>query len=377
MEHAGIDLVFRTGSHLNMGQASSHAVARKPRQFALTEEGRRDLEKLVRTPSAAAGLNRRARAVLLLADGVTGAEVARRCGYTTVQVSRIRRRVTEEGISGIFERPRSGRPPVITSRKRAQVVAITLRKPESGLSQWTTREIARRTGVSHTTVHRIWKAHDLKPHRLETFKFITDPQAEERIHDVVGLYLNPPTNAVVLSFDEKTQIQALERTQPLLPVRPGLSARQTHDYRRAGVTSLYAALEVASGRVIGKCRSNANGTEFLEFLKAVASRFRGKELHIVLDNSSTHTTPAVRHWLAEHPRVHLHFTPKGASWLNLIEAWFGILTRKSIRRGSFRNVNALVRHIGRYIDHWNENHTPFVWTKEPAEIMKKALRRAR
>jgi len=331
----------------------------------------------VRTPSAAAGLSRRARAVLLMADGMSGAEVARRCGYTTVQVSRIRRRVTEEGIPGIFERPRSGRPPVITSRKRAQVVAITLRKPESGLSQWTTREVARRTGVSHTTVHRIWKAHDLKPHRLETFKFITDPQAEERIHDVVGLYLNPPTNAVVLSFDEKTQIQALERTQPLLPVRPGLSARQTHDYRRAGVTSLYAAIEVASGRVIGKCRSNANGTEFLEFLKTLASRFRRKELHVVLDNSSTHTTPAVRQWLEENPRVHLHFTPKGASWLNLIEAWFGILTRKSIRRGSFHNVSALVRHIGLYIDHWNENPTPFVWTKEPADIIKKALRRAR
>ena len=342
--------------------ASSHAVARTPRQFTLTEEGRRDLEKLVRAPSA---------------DGVTGADVARRCGYTTVQVSRIRRRITEEGIPGIFERPRSGRPPVITSRKRAQVVAITLKKPESGLSQWTTREVARRTGVSHTTVHRIWKAHDLKPHRLETFKFITDPQAEERIHDVVGLYLNPPTNAVVLSFDEKTQIQALEQTQPLLPVRPGLSARQTHDYRRAGVTSLYAAIEVATGRVIGKCRSKANGTEFLEFLKTVASRFRRKQLHIVLDNSSTHTTPAVRQWLAENPRVQLHFTPKGASWLNLIEAWFGILTRKSIRRGSFHNVNALVRHIGLYIDHWNQNPTPFVWTKEPADIIKKALRRAR
>jgi len=356
--------------------ASSRAVARKPRHFGLTEEGRRDLEKLVRTPSTAAGLSRRARAILLMADGVSGAEVARRCGYTTVQVSRIRRRVTEEGIPGIYERPRSGRPPVISSRKRAQVVAITLRKPESGLSQWTTREVARRTGISHTTVHRIWKAHDLKPHRLETFKFITDPDAEERIHDVVGLYLNPPTNAVILSFDEKTQIQALERTQPLLPVRPGLSARQTHDYRRAGVTSLYAALDVASGKVIGKCRPSANGTAFLEFVKTLAARFRRKQLHIILDNSSTHTTPAVLRWLDENPRVHLHFTPKGASWLNLIEAWFGILTRKSIRRGSFRNVTGLVRHIGSYIEHWNENPTPFVWTKEPADIIKKALRRA-
>lgn len=357
--------------------ASSLAVARKPRRFALAEEARRDLEKLVRTPSTAAGLSRRARAVLLMADGVTGAEVARRCGYTTVQVSRIRRRITEEGVPGIFERPRSGRPPIISSRKRAQVVALTLKKPESGLSQWTTREVARRTGISHTTVHRIWKAHDLKPHRLETFKFITDPQAEEKIHDVVGLYLNPPTNAVVLSFDEKTQIQALERTQPLLPVRPGLSARQTHDYRRAGVTSLYAAIEIASGRVIGKCRPSANGLEFLQFLKNLARQFRSKQLHVILDNSSTHTTPAVRQWLAENPRVQLHFTPKGASWLNLIEAWFGILTRKSIRRGSFQNVNALVRHIGLYIEHWNQNPTPFVWTKDPIDIIRKALRRAR
>jgi transposase/transcriptional regulator with XRE-family HTH domain len=312
-----------------------------------------------------------------MADGVSGAEVARRCGYTTVQVSRIRRRVTEEGIPGIYERPRSGRPPVITTRKRAHVVAISLRKPEGGLSQWSTREVARRTGVSHTAVHRIWKAHDLKPHRLETFKFITDPEAEERINDVVGLYLNPPTNAVVLSFDEKTQIQALERTQPLLPVRPGLSARQTHDYRRAGVTSLYAALEVASGKVIGKCRPSANGRAFLEFLKSLAARFRRKELHVILDNSSTHTTPDVLRWLEGNPRVHLHFTPKGASWLNLIEAWFGILTRKSIRRGSFPSVNSLVRHIGAYIEHWNQNPTPFVWTKEPADIIRKALRRAR
>jgi transposase len=352
-------------------------VARKPRHVTLTQEGRSDLEKLVRTPSTAAGLSRRARAVLLMADGVSGAEVARRCGYTTVQVSRIRRRVTEEGIPGIYERPRSGRPPAISTRKRAQVVSLTLRKPDSGLSQWSTREVARRTGVSHTTVHRIWKAHELRPHRLETFKFITDPAAEERIHDVVGLYLNPPTNAVVLSFDEKTQIQALERTQPLLPVRPGLSARQTHDYRRAGVASLYAALEVASSKLIGKCRPSDNGTHFLQFLKILAGRYRRKELHVVLDNSSTHTTPGVLNWLEENPRVHLHFTPKGASWLNLIEAWFGILTRKSIRRGSFPSVPALVRHIGACIERWNENPTPFAWTKQPADIVRKALRRAR
>jgi transposase len=227
------------------------------------------------------------------------------------------------------------------------------------------------------TVHRIWKAHDLKPHHIETFKFVTDPEAEERIHDVVGLYLNPPTNAVVLSFDEKTQIQALERTQPLLPVRPGLSPRQTHDYRRAGITSLFAALEVPSGTVVGECRPTHNGDDFLSFLKRLARTYPRKQLHIILDNSSTHTVPAVMEWLEKNSRVHFHFTPKGASWLNMIEAWFGILTRKSIRRGSFNTVKALVRHIDRYTKHWNQHPTPFVWTKEPADIIRKALRHGR
>jgi transposase len=356
---------------------SSRAVGRKPKLLALTDEDRRELEKLVRASSTPAGLSRRARSVLLMMDGVRGAEIARRCGYSPVQVSRIRSRVCAEGIAGIHDKPRSGRPPSLKPRKRAQIVALTLKEPDEGLAQWTTREMARRTGVSHMTVHRIWKAHDLKPHRIETFKFVTDPDAEERIHDVVGLYLNPPTNAVVLSFDEKTQIQALERTQPLLPVRPGLSPRQTHDYRRAGITSLFAALEVASGKVVGECRSSHNGNDFLSFLKRLARTYPRKQLHIILDNSSTHTVPAVKDWLKKNPRVHFHFTPKGASWLNMIEAWFGILTRKSIRRGSFETVRALVRHIDRYLKHWNQDPTPFVWTKEPADIIRKALRRSR
>ena len=353
------------------------AVARAPRQFDLTADERRELEKLVRTPSTPAGLSRRARAVLLMADGISGVEIAGRLGYTVVQVSRLRRRVAEEGITGIQERARSGRPAKITPRQRARIVALTLRKPEPGLSHWSTREIARRSGVSHMSVHRVWRGHDLKPHRLETFKFITDPQAEEKIHDVVGLYLNPPQNAVVLSFDEKTQIQALERTQPLLPLRPGLPARQTHDYRRSGVTSLYAALEIVTGEVIGECRPSHTGSDFLAFLKRLAMLYRHKDLHVILDNSSTHSTPAVQDWLEKHPRVHLHFTPKGGSWLNLIEAWFGILTRRSLRRGSFATVRSLVRHIQNYIEHWNEHPTPFVWTKEPADIIKKALGRGR
>ena len=333
-----------------------------------------ELERLARAPSTPAGLSRRARAVLLMAEGLSGMEIAKRIGYTWVQVSRIRRRYAEAGVAGLLDRPRSGRPTSLTARKRAQVVALTLKPPTPGHTHWTTRDLARATHVSHMTVHRIWRGHALQPHRVETFKFTTDPEAEDKIRDIVGLYLNPPLNAVVVSLDEKTQIQALNRTQPLLPLRAGIPARQTHDYRRNGLTSLFAALEVANGRVLGECSERHTSVEFLRFVKQVARRYRGQELHIILDNSSTHTTAAVQAWLTDHPLVHFHFTPKGASWINLIEAWFGILTRKSIRRGSFDTVRALVRHILHYIEHWNDHPTPFVWTKEPADIIRKAVR---
>src|SRR6266478_2519644 len=309
-------------------------MANHVRPIAVSPAERAVLERLQRAPSTPAGLSRRARAVLLMAQGVSGVEIAERIGYTVVQVSRIRRRYADDGVAGLHDRPKSGRPPTVSARQRAQIVALTLRPPGRGVTHWTTRDMARTAGVSHSTVHRIWQGHALQPHRVTTFKFTTDPEAEAKIHDVVGLYLQPPTNAVVVSVDEKTQIQALSRTQPLLPLRPGLPARQTHDYQRNGLTSLYAALEVASGKVLGECR-------------------------------------------AQHPRVHFHFTPKGASWLNLVEAWFSILTRKSIRRGSFDTVRALIRHIERYLAEWNAHPTPFVWTKEPADIIRKALRRAR
>jgi transposase len=349
-------------------------MANHVRPIMVLPAARAELERLVRAPSTPAGLSRRARAVLLMAEGLSGMEIAKRTGYSWVQVSRIRRRYAEAGVSGLRDRPRSGRPATITARKRAQVVALTLKRPPPGHTHWTTRDLAREARVSHMTVHRIWRGHALKPHRVETFKFTTDPRAEEKIRDIVGLYLNPPTQAVVLSLDEKTQIQALNRTQPLLPLRPGLPARQTHDYRRNELTSLYAALEVASGRVIGECRERHTGLDFLGFLKQVVRRYRGQELHVILDNSSTHSIPAVQDWLTGHPRVHFHFTPKGASWINLIEAWFGILTRKSIRRASFDTVRGLVHHIQRYLDEWNQHPTPFVWTKEPAEIIRKAVR---
>ena len=352
-------------------------MANHVRPIAVSPAERAELERLQRAPSTPAGLSRRARAVLLMAQGVSGVEIAERIGYTVVQVSRIRRRYADGGVAGLSDRPKSGRPPTVTARKRAQIVALTLKPPGRGVTPWTTREVARTAGVSHSTVHRIWQAHALQPHRVTTFKFTTDPEAEAKIHDVVGLYLQPPTNAVVVSVDEKTQIQALSRTQPLLPLRPGLPARQTHDYQRNGLTSLYAALEVASGKVLGECRAQHTAVDFLAFLQRLARGYRGQELHVILDNSSTHKTPAVLAWLRQHPRVHFHFTPKGASWLNLVEAWFSILTRKSIRRGSFDTVRALIRHIERYLAEWNAHPTPFVWTKEPADIIRKALRRAR
>ena len=352
-------------------------MANRVRPIAVSAADRRELERLQRSSAARAGLSRRARAVLLMAQGLAGVEIAERTGYTVVQVSRLRRRFAEHGVTGLHDRPRSGRPPTITARKRAQIVALTLKPPAPGVTHWSTRELARKVGVSHGMVHRLWRAHALKPHRVSTFKFTTDPAAEDKIYDVVGLYLNPPTNAVVVSLDEKTQIQALSRTQPLLPLRPGLPARQTHDYRRNGLTSLYAALEIRSGRVVGECAPQHTGADFLRFIKRVARRYRGRALHVVLDNSSTHSTPAVQTWLARHPEVHFHFTPKGASWLNMVEAWFGILTRKSVRRGSFDTVPALIRHIEAYIADWNSHPTPFVWTKEPADVIKKAVRRAR
>src|SRR2546428_3079745 len=324
------------------------SMANRVRPIVVSEAERRELERLRRSPSTAAGLSGRARAVLLMAEGMPGVEVADRTGYTVVQISRVRRRFAEHGLGGLQDRPRSGRPPTITARQRAQIVAWTLKPPAPGLTHWSTRVLARKAGVSHGTVHGIWRAHALKPPRVSTFKFTTDPAAEDKIYDVVGLYLNPPMNAVVLSLDEKTQIQALSRTQPLLPLRPGLPARPTHDYRRNGLTSLYAALEVASGRVMGDCAPRHTGADFLRFITRVARRYRGRALHVVLDNSSTHSTPAVEGWRAPPPPGPPYVTPQGASLLHLVAGLFRILTRKSVRRGSFHTARALGRPIDRY-----------------------------
>jgi transposase len=349
-------------------------MANHARPVSLTKKQRRALERIARSHTGPAGLSRRARAVLLMADDVPNVEVARATGLGAIHISRIRRRYAEEGIDGLSDRPRSGRPKLITSTKIADVVSLTVSPPPKGITHWSSREVAMRTDVSPSTVLRIWREANLKPHRIETFKFTTDPKAKEKIIDVVGLYLNPPDNAIVLCLDEKTQIQALDRTQPILPLRPGLPARMTHDYRRHGVTSLFAALEVATGEVVGTCRPRHTSADFISFLDDLTYLYEGENLHIVLDNVSTHRTPAVQSWLQSHPNVQFHFTPTGASWMNMVEAWFSVLTRRSVRRATSRSVKALIRHIEQYIRHWNLDPKPFVWTKSAEEIIAKAVR---
>jgi transposase len=342
----------------------------KTRPLRLTPTQREKLMTLVARPSASAGHVRRARVVLMAADGVPGVEIAVRLSLSVPQVSRIRKRFEFGKVEGLADRPKPGRGNNVPESVVQKVVTTVMGPPPSGHSHWSTREIGKRVGLSKTTVHEILRANDLKPHLQRTFKVSKDPKFIEKVQDVVGLYLNPPDKAVVISLDEKTQVQALDRTQPMLPLKPGSVERRTHDYRRHGVVDLYAALEVATGRVVGDCRDSHNGQDFLAFLNQVNETFRRGDLHIVLDNSSTHTTPEVYDWLAAHPRVTFHFTPTSASWLNQVEGFFSILTRRSIRRTSFPSKAALRRHIEAFLRNWNKNPTPFVWTKSARRIVR-------
>ena len=253
-------------------------------------------------------------------------------------------------------------------------MSATLRKPKTA-THWSGRRLAKEVGLSAATVHRIWQKYGLQPHRVDTFKFSQDPEFDSKLADVVGLYLDPPERALVLCVDEKSQIQALNRTQPVLPMWPGLPARMTHDYTRHGTTSLFAALEVASGKVHGRCFPRHTHVEFLAFLKSLARRYPKRELHLICDNYGTHKHPAVKEWLAAHPRIHLHFTPSSASWLNLVERWFAIITGQAIRRGSFDSVRRLEAAIMNWLSHWNDNAQPFRWTKSAADI-KRSIRNA-
>ena len=334
-------------------------------------EDRSELTRWTRTPSLRAGLAQRARIVLLADEGVGTNEIVRRVGVSKPTVIAWKRRYAAEGIAGLEDRPKPGRPAQVDE---VAVVLATLEPPSEklGVTHWSSRLLAEQLGISNVWVAKIWKRWGLQPWRRETFKFSTDPQLEAKIRDVVGLYLNPPDKAVVLSIDEKSQIQALDRTAPILPMRPGLPEKATHDYVRHGTTTLFAALEVATGKVTDACYPRHRHTEFLHFLKQVAKAYPRVRLHIVCDNYATHKHPSVQAWLAKNRRITMHFTPTSGSWLNMVEIFFGIITRQAIRRGTFTSVKDLITAIEIFIDGWNERCQPFVWTKTADEILTKA-----
>jgi len=283
-------------------------------------------------------------------------------------------RYEQSGIGGLGDLDRSGRPPVID--ELAVVVATLEAPPESlGVTHWSARLLGKHLGISFASVARIWREHDLKPWKRETFTFSTDPELDAKVRDVVGLYLNPPEKAVVVCIDEKTQIQALEGTAPILPMRAGLPEKATHDYLRHGTTSLFAALEVATGTVTDACYQRHTHAEFLDFLKVVAKAYPRVKLHVVADNYATHKHPKVKNWLAQNPRVTMHFTPTSGSWMNMVEIFFGIITRQAIRRGTFTSVKDLITAIENFIDGWNTRCTPFIWTKTADDILAKAHRK--
>ena len=328
----------------------------------------------MRSSTVEAGLAQRARIVLLAAQGVPNAEIARRVGVSRPTVIQWRNRYEAGGISALGDLDRSGRPPVIDDV--AVVVATVQAPPEAlGVTHWSARLLGKHLGISFASVARIWREWNLQPWRRETFKFSTDPELDAKVRDVVGLYLNPPDKAVVVCIDEKSQIQALDRTAPILPMRPGLPEKATHDYVRHGTTTLFAALEVATGKVTDACHPRHTHAEFLAFLKQVAKAYPRVPLHVVADNYATHKHPAVQAWLAKHPRVRMHFTPTSGSWLNLVEVFFGIITRQAIRRGTFTSVKDLIAAIETFIDAWNDRCQPFVWTKTADEILTKANRK--
>jgi len=350
-------------------------MARTRAAIELSEDEERELRAVLRTPSASQQKALRARIVLAAAEGRSNTQIAGEVGVSLPTVGLWRRNFLARRIDGLADAPRSGRPREIADKDIARVLAATLESPPDGSTHWSVRRLAGATGISPTTVHRIWRDHKLRPHQVRSFKFSKDPRLAEKIVDVVGLYLDPPKGALVLCVDEKTQIQALDRTQATLPMKPGKAARMTHDYKRNGTTSLYAALEIASGGVTGACYPKHRHQEFLAFLNQIVRAYPRRPLHVVLDNSSTHSTPEVTRWLARHRRVHFHFTPTSASWMNMVEIWFSILTNQQVRRGVYRDVPELIAAIEHFIAGYNERAQPFVWTKTAEEILTKAIKR--
>lgn len=352
-------------------------MARAIRIVQLREGDRSELERLVRTRTTEQRVVERVRIVLASADGLKNAEICETVGVSHPTVTRWLDRYEELGIAGLLEDlPRSGRPKTITREKEAEVIRLTQQAPPAGEgTHWSTRLLSPVTGVSHSSVARIWKAHGLQPHRTRTFKLSKDPQFVEKLHDVVGLYLAPPERAVVFSVDAKTQIQALDRTQPGLPLKKGRAGTMTHDYKRHGTTTLFAALDVATGEIVAECTPRQRHQEFLRFAQKVVRGVDPElEVHFILDNSSVHKAPAVKQWLAKNPRVHFHFTPTSSSWLNLIERFFGELTQRQIRRLAVTSVDQLIQAILAYIENRNRKPKPFVWTASVQQILEKVAK---
>lgn len=336
----------------------------------LNADEERELTSLAHRARSAPALARRARIVLACAEGHDNHTVAGKLRVTPATVGKWRKRFVQDRLEGLYDEPRLGAPRTISDEQVEQVVVRTLESTPRGATHWSTREMAKATGYSHMTISRIWQAFGLQPHRSESFKLSPDPLLVPKVRDIVGLYMNPPEHAVVLCVDEKSQIQALDRTAPLLPMRPGQAERRTHDYKRHGTTSLFAALDVKSGKVMGETHPRHRSIEFRKFLDRIdASVPRDREVHIVMDNYGTHKTPLICAWFAKRPRFHVHFTPTYGSWLNLVERWFGELTMKQIRRGAHRSVNELERAIYEFLDAHNADPKPFVWTKSADEIL--------
>jgi transposase len=340
--------------------------------LTLSDDERQKLQTWASRPKSTQRLATRARIVLACAEGLDNKDVAARLRVHTVTVGKWRKRFLADRLEGLADEPRPGAPRTITDARVEEVVTKTLETKPKAATHWSTRGMAQAVGLSQSAIVRIWNAFGLKPHKSETFKLSTDPFFVEKVRDVVGLYMSPPENAIVLSVDEKSQVQALDRTQPLLPLAPGQAERRTPDYVRNGTTSLFAALNVATGAVIGKCYRRHRQQEFLKFLNEIDAQIErepGVAIHIVLDNYGTHKTPAVKRWFARHPEYHLHFTPTSGSWLNQVERFFAEITAKQIRRGVFRSVAALERAIMEYLAAHNEDPKPFVWTADADLIL--------
>lgn len=343
--------------------------------IVLSEEEREQLSNIANSRSMPHGLVRRARIVLLAADGMHNCAIAERVDLSPQMVCKWRKRYLQQGLTGLHDELRPGRPRTISDEKVAMLVRKTIEtKPRHG-THWTIRALARDTELSRATVHRIWRAFGLQPHRQRHFKLSTDPFFVEKVRDIVGLYLNPPDKAMVLCVDEKSQIQALDRTQPLLPMGLGYVEGVTHDYVRHGTTTLFAALDIATGQVLTSCKNRHRHQEYLQFLKQVDANVPPDlEIHLVVDNYSTHKHHRVKRWLAAHPRYHVHYTPTYASWLNQVEIWFNIITQRAIRRGTFGSVKALIAKIEEFVAQYNRTSHPFAWTATADSILGKVRR---